>query len=732
MTRKSFSFVASSAATPKLPLMDWLCVHFDEHTQWEAGNFFDTLTQALQGLPLMPDAVLVMADAALISKLLGHWTSDSIARDIFLRRGENAEGPVIRHCEFASWDAGAGLIKHPATGVSDDLKIAANNAIDAGLRALVERNQVIQLAPAGHAFRHPSGTTSKIFIQARELVTGDAELGFAARALVHALPALSDPDLAVVYIDSMGIYSLVRAALGSRGDKVRIESFRSYFEMSTLSRPVESYAVIISASTSGGMVKELTQNLGFEEDRVVTLIDLVRAGRRGATLIALEDFERSLLNVDASDTDVQIELVGEHFSSKSKPPRMVTLGLPHSPKALPTYLKTVGRSSTTELLKPHAGKSRPINIDGKSVAASDAFKAWIKEEVKWNLPVSIDHVVAADANGSLEMANTVADSISTLTGRRPVIIEAANLTRASLEGACGVAVVQAVVGDGGFLREVSRNLRDYVKTNCPRHFMCAVCCPNSSDSGERLRQFLVRNSTARLYGFSSWIDLPIGSNSAKETWELYSEIASKIGLGDVDLPADEKLFVRSSVDKAVAHIQASSGGFLPKLDGTGLDQTEGFVFLPKGFESGGCPSESLTFMIISTVLQSARELKDPERQLKSTGYESVVLAPENFQRFNDNILQACLLRAALSSEMDYSSSPEVSLLMKEVLQKIFERRHLTFGGAALEFAAALLSGRMKLAPVHLQQLLESTMSDLLAESEPSALLGFLYFVERRV
>jgi len=118
--------------------------------------------------------------------------------------------------------------------------------------------------------------------------------------------------------------------------------------------------------------------------------------------------------------------------------------------------------------------------------------------------------------------------------------------------------------------------------------------------------------------------------------------------------------------------------------------------------------------------------------LKPTGYESVVLAPENFQRFNDNILQVCLLRAALPSEMDYSSSAEVSLLMKEVLQKIFARRHLTFGGAALEFAAALLSGRMKLAPVHLKQLLESTLPELLAEAEPSALLGLLHFVEPRV
>lgn len=730
MTRTSFSFVASGNAQAGFPLMDWLCVHFDEHAQWSEGSFFDALTQALQGLPVMPDAVLVMADAALIPELFGYWTLDSIGRRTFLHRGASAEGPVIKYCVFAFWDATDGLIEHPAPAESGVPKLDAASAITAGLRTLVEKNQVVQLAPAGHTFRHPSGTASKIFIQTRELVTGDAELGFAARALVRALPALNDPELCVVYIDSMGIYSLVRAALGPKGANVRIESFRSYSELSTLTKPVERYAVVISASTSGRMARQFARQMGFEQDRVVTVIDLVRKEREGAILIALAEFDRSLLTVDASEADVQIELVGEHFSSKSKPPRMVTLGLPHSPKALPKYLKSVGRAATLDLLKPHAGRSRPISLNGDAVASSDEFKRWIQEEVRWNLAVSIDHVVAADTNGSVRMAETVADTISALTGKRPVIIEAKDLTKASIEGACGVAVVQAVVGDGALLREVSRHLRDYIDTECPRHFICAVCCPGSIDSRERLKQFLVRNPTARLYGFSSWIDLPIGANSAKETWERYLGIASEIEMAQID--PEHKTFVRQAVDKAVAYMQASAGGFLPKLDGSALDQTAGFVFLPESFSSRGLPSESLTFLIISAVLQSARELKDAERQLKPTGYESVVLAPENFQRFNDNILQVCLLRAALPSEMDYSSSSEVSLLMKEVLQKVFARRHFPIGGAALEFAAALLSGRMKLTPIHLKQLLESTLPGLFAESQPSALLGLLYFVERRV
>ncbi|AWH37621.1 hypothetical protein C1929_13125 [Stenotrophomonas sp. ZAC14D1_NAIMI4_6] len=188
--------------------------------------------------------------------------------------------------------------------------------------------------------------------------------------------------------------------------------------------------------------------------------------------------------------------------------------------------------------------------------------------------------------------------------------------------------------------------------------------------------------------------------------------------------------VKKSVAMAVNCIRASAGSFLCKPNGAALDHTPGFVFLPVEFTETGLPTESLTFLIISAVLQAARELKNPAIQLKSTGYESVVLAPENFQRFNDNILQACLLRAALPSELDYAASPDVSLLMKELLAKVFERQDYAYGGAGLEFAAALLTGRIKLQSHHADELLEGACKALLGRGEPSPLLGFLYFAGR--
>jgi hypothetical protein len=733
MTRKSFAFIANGPGDQAAPALEWLCVYFDEHPKWTAHQFFDELTLSLKGLQVLPDGVLVMADEPLLKQLIGFWSKDSAARKTFIGRGERGESLFVKSCHFGGWSLENGLVyrKSVPNAGGEQPELKAKRIVAEGLKHLVEANNVVQLAPAGHTFRHPSGTVGKVFVQARELASSDAELGFAARSLAQLLPALRKADLEVVFVDSMGIYPIVRAALALGSATTRIESFRSYTDFSRLSRPVEPYAVVISASTTGGMARRCVEEMGFEKDRVATIIDLTRKGRQGLVLIALADHAPNLLTINSERSDTQIELVGEHFSSKSKPPRVVILGILHEPKLLRRFLLTVGREGTLPLnhTPSVAGKVRPLSLNGRVVVEDSEFVAWVREEVRWRLPLTVGHVIAADDNGSIELAGLVADEVLTITGKRPRVVEHGALTADAVKEARGVVVVQAVVGDGGLLREVSRDLREYIDTHCPRHFICGVSCPTSGESWQRLEQFLIRNPTERGYGFSSWLSLPIGTDVSTDTWDLYGEVAARLQT----LPGPEdvhKDLVKKSVAMAVDCIRASACSFLCKPNGDPLDHTPGFVFLPEAFTETALPTDSLTFLIMSSVLQAARELKNPAIQLKSTGYESVVLAPENFQRFNDNILQACLLRAALPSELDYAASPDVSLLMKELLAKVFERQEYAYGGAALEFAAALLTGRIKLQSHHTDELLERARMALLNRGEPSRLLGLLYFAGR--
>lgn len=80
--------------------------------------------------------------------------------------------------------------------------------------------------------------------------------------------------------------------------------------------------------------------------------------------------------------------------------------------------------------------------------------------------------------------------------------------------------------------------------------------------------------------------------------------------------------------------------FLPTSTNTVLGLSEGFVFFGDVFN--GCLPKvppSATYATVASVLQTVRDLGVPANQLKPTGYESVVLSPENFLGFNDNIVQ---------------------------------------------------------------------------------------------
>ena len=193
---------------------------------------------------------------------------------------------------------------------------------------------------------------------------------------------------------------------------------------------------------------------------------------------------------------------------------------------------------------------------------------------------------------------------------------------------------------------------------------------------------------------------------------------AKVGLGV------GSQILTESVDLAVQVIERAFNSFLPTSSDKALGLSDGFLFFGDAFDGRlHQVPESTTYLTVASALQAARDLNVPANQLKPTGYESVVLSPENFLRYNDNLLQACVLRAALPSELDYSSSPHLSRLMKEFLLKVFSRHAHPYGAAALEFAAAVACGRLKLIADDRKELQKAAVG--LLSSRPSALLGLI-------
>jgi hypothetical protein len=730
MMRKAYSFLARGTCASSGYDIEALCVFFDTKRSVTALDFFDELVTSLQEVQTLPDCVVVVADTPHIATLHQYWMQSSGQQQVYQQRGVHKGIPFVKSYYFVSWSSTSGLgVAHThATGGSASFSLPLQAFINHGLNALVMKNPVVQIAPAGHVFKHPSKTVNKLFIQARELATSEAELAFVGRCLACELPALRASDLSQVYIDTMGIYAVVREALTFTGSKASVHSFHSYEELSELSPPTEPYGVVISASTSGGMARRLHDEQGFEADRLMTLIDASRVGRHGKVLVGLDDIDPSYRKQLADGTETQIELFGEHFSSKAKPPRAVTLGQPHVPKRLNEFLEQLGIGGVSPLNSNSRGSAttRLVCVDGTSVGTNTKLHAWLGEEISWRVAVAIDHVIHADDDGSKALAELAASKLHTARGSiaRPAVTAYADLSPATLQSASGVLVVHALAGDGGLLREISRDLREFLKPHVPRHFLAGVGLPQSEETWLRLQQFLVKNTSSREYGFSAWLVLPIGSDGTTTAWQGYSQLAAEAQVKSLSVVGVAPLVVEQSVELAVQLVKVSFHGFLPTNAGAPLGLSDGFLFFGRVFDGRlSQVAASTTYATVAAVLQAARDLSNPANQLKPTGYESVVLSPENFLRFNDNLLQACILRAAHPSELDYSSSPHLSRLMKEFLLKLFTRHQHAYGAAALEFAAALASSRLRLTANDRDELCSKTIPML--AGAPSALLGFI-------
>jgi hypothetical protein len=115
--------------------------------------------------------------------------------------------------------------------------------------------------------------------------------------------------------------------------------------------------------------------------------------------------------------------------------------------------------------------------------------------------------------------------------------------------------------------------------------------------------------------------------------------------------------------------------------------------------------------------------------LGTEAFQQVVLDPENFGRYNDGVIQAAILRAALPGELDYSSEVESSKYMLDLLSKVFAQSVLPQGEAAADFAMAYFLGRLKLTSEHSQRLVEQVRGEIADDSPLNKVLRLLLKID---
>ncbi len=148
-------------------------------------------------------------------------------------------------------------------------------------------------------------------------------------------------------------------------------------------------------------------------------------------------------------------------------------------------------------------------------------------------------------------------------------------------------------------------------------------------------------------------------------------------------------------------------------------------------EYHGNASQADIYFTIASVINNLRfpPKETKERKIIQEEHIRTVIDPYNFNRFDDGIIQAAILRSASAGELNYKLDKTLSASMMSVMVKMIDNHLDDLSGEALvEFLFALASKRMKIHDLHLKAVTEK----IEAKITNKVLLLFTKYVKKEV
>jgi hypothetical protein len=330
---------------------------------------------------------------------------------------------------------------------------------------------------------------------------------------------------------------------------------------------------------------------------------------------------------------------------------------------------------------------------------SSRFKSELNRAINRFLSIDTSAIVSLADTGS----NAIASEISKLNADvKQLDSDALTNDPNLIKSLRSVLVVAGAITSGRKLLALSRLLRDLPESATITYLVGFAKLP-SSDSLKQLKSDLEQGGHAfhvlRPYA------MPRITSADKTSWDYEHELLIKLA-SKVDPLFPDSSTLPSSFQARYALLEAEDGTpdnlFLQKPDGQPLKLRKSFVFWIDFPLDIVAATQADVYWTISAILHDLR-LESAGKSLGSV-YHTTLISPVCFDRFNDGVIQACLLRAALPAELNYSVNPEVSRQMTDIVISVLTHWQNQQGEAALEFLLALACGRLLLTEANLVEI----------------------------
>ncbi len=561
-------------------------------------------------------------------------------------------------------------------------------------------------------FQNPSGRHTDRFMRLSNILVRQAEISFIALSLLPLVPGDTDQ----VYIDTPSLYAVISAMNDLRAPALSplpADNFRSYFGFDdyVFEDPRQSL-VVISASSSGSLAKELAKR-NFTADRIVHLLYLGEEtqGRTIAVDLAYDKAANpkgeSSLRKTYDSTEVcpfckngsqKIELQGDQFDVSPPQPKPIVVRKSHASDRLrQTFERLVGAGA----LETTTGHLHHINP--KQLLKHKPYRDRLEYLIRRHVPGGATFCILAD-----QASQPLGELVAATSKQTLAFVQAQG--KGAIEDIRGkpgcdgpILVVASAVGSGRVLLDISRELRT-AAPNAAILYLVGFARPDSAERRKILELNLIFSNHHASHAFAVADELILPSADRENSWQRELEFLEQTAS---DWPATEQTFVSSRQARLLnSATPLIDDLFVTNKPGRILELRPGFAFWPEHLSgSNQQKTQADVFATVSSVLQGLRTapLSSPEA-IRTGWLRQTLINPEVFGRFNDGVIQASFLRAALPSELDYRNAPELSREAGRLVFKIVEGSDLVRGEGAYEFLLALATHRLRLRPEHKSQI----------------------------
>lgn len=602
-------------------------------------------------------------------------------------------------------------INHP---IEDALKSAI---LKTGMISLFRQHKgVISSSPSYH-FEKPSGDHCDKFIRASNLLVSRNEVAFLAISL---LPYFKE-GLKRIYVDTSSIAFLVNVAAQLSGKYTAttplIESFESYAVFNKKFDFVEDQnsLVVISATTSGSLTKSLKKKTSFNNNQIITLFHL-----------ALPEDQIGIFNISSAVSQITskkaiecefctrgskiIRISGDQFLPETPKHELLVIRKSDFGRGRECFFKdfsTKGFLGWNTASAHQADTKEHFYIDVCKVlsALPLSFSDKLDRAIKRYVSRDTKTIIYLNDVGSVALSDKVRNYLGNEVANHISWLKHGDVKEEDLKDSESVMVVAGAITSGRKLLAVSRLLRCIDKSATITYLIGFSKLP-TNESLEQLKKDLQQSGHEMVV--LQKCPLPRIKENTKTAWDWEKDELAQWDGSDPFSEHSDKLPInlKNRAEFLASDTNDLNKLFLPNPTGNSLKLRKTFAFwsdlgLGDYLESA---TQSDVYWTISAVLHDLRIGSD-EKGLAST-YHTTLISPACFDRYNDGIIQACLLRAAKPVELNYAVDSEFSRQMTDVLLSIISNWENSQGEASLEFLLALWIGRLQLVDTHVKELLE--------------------------